>query len=166
MKNTIVYTLLLCVSSLFFSHTSRANTPLLFPDKEFSSCDTIPQNGDASEKIYKVVEKMPHFPGCDDSADKKECSQRLLIEYISENLVYPEAAKKDGTVGKVVLQFVITSEGRVRDVTILRDIGSGCGEEAARVVEKMNDDGIVWSPGTQRGKPVSILYTLPVSFKL
>ena len=47
--------------------------------------------------------------------------------------------------------------------TVLKDgVGGGCGDEAIRVVKAMPK----WTPGSQRGKPVKVFYTLPVTFKL
>ena len=55
------------------------------------------------------------------------------------------------------------TDGSIRDPKIVKDpVGGGCGEEAVRVVGKMPK----WTPGSQRGKPVKVYYTLPVTFKL
>jgi len=61
---------------------------------------------------------------------------------------------------------VVNEQGRVDQVTVVRDIGAGCGEAASKVVEEMNDLTERWTPGKQRGRPVKVLYTLPVKFKL
>ena len=62
----------------------------------------------------------------------------------------------------VVVQFKIGTDGKIFDTVVITDIGQGCGDEAARVVRSMPN----WIPGMQRGKPVNVLYTLPVRFKL
>ena len=49
---------------------------------------------------------------------------------------------------------------------MVRDIGAGCGDEALRVVNLMNKENKVWTPGKQRGRPVRVQFTLPVKFKL
>ncbi|MBT8191513.1 MAG: TonB family protein, partial [Bacteroidia bacterium] len=88
------------------------------------------------------------------------------IEYVGEHLVYPENAKKEGLEGMVVIRFSVLKTGKVDDVNILRDIGKGCGEAGASVIRNMNDDGIKWIPGQQRGKKVNVQFTLPIKFKL
>ena len=65
-----------------------------------------------------------------------------------------------------VLQFVVSEKGEVKDVKVVRDIGAGCGDAAQKVVEAMNDLPQKWTPGRQRGRPVKVLYTLPVKFRL
>ena len=102
--------------------------------------------------IFQVVEQMPKFGSGD--AD--------LLNYLSNNIKYPQMALESGISGIVYLKFVVDKEGKVGDVQILRGIGGGCDEEAVRKVKGMPS----WSPGKQRGKPVSVYYHLPVEFSL
>lgn len=122
------------------------------------------------EEIFKIVEQMPRFPGCEDlvgSNDEKfECSQKLLLEYIYSNLQYPDEAKSAVIEGRVVVQFVVEENGEITDVNAVRDIGNGCGAEAERVVNLMNSMNDNWIPGKQRGRPVRVQFTLPIQFKL
>lgn len=121
------------------------------------------------EEIFKVVEQMPRFPGCEDESSNEEkaaCAQKKLLEYIYKNVKYPAIARENGIQGRVVVQFVVEKDGSITDVNVVRDIGAGCGEEADRVVKSMNDMPEKWTPGRQRGKPVRVQFTLPVSFKL
>jgi protein TonB len=122
------------------------------------------------EEIFKVVEQMPRFPGCEDisgsEAEKKQCAQQKLLEYVYKNIKYPAIARENGIQGQVVIQFVVEKDGSVTDARILRDIGAGCGQEALRVVEAMNNLPQGWTPGKQRGKAVRVMFTLPVKFKL
>lgn len=116
-----------------------------------------------------VAEQMPRFPGCEDldtEIAKEKCSKLNLLNYIYDNLKYPPYARDNGIEGMVVLQFVVSKEGRIEDLKIARDIGGGCGGAAAKVVSSMNDLAMPWTAGRQRGKPVKVLYTLPVKFKL
>ncbi len=122
------------------------------------------------EEIFKVVEQMPRFPGCEDvsgsNEDKYQCAQQKLLEYIYKNVKYPAIARENGIQGRVVVQFVVEKDGSITDAQVVRDIGAGCGDEALRVVNSMNDMGQKWTPGKQRGKSVRVQFTLPVSFKL
>jgi protein TonB len=104
------------------------------------------------EPTFITVEQMPEFPG----------GQEGLVNYLVENLNYPEKAKAEKITGKVYVSFVVEKDGSISNVKVLRDIGYGCGEEAVRVVKAMPR----WKPGMQRGKNVRVQYTLPLNFQL
>ena len=120
--------------------------------------------------IFKIVEDMPRFPGCEglegNKADKKACSDKKLLEYLYKHLKYPSIARENRVEGRVYIQFVIEKDGSVSNGKIIRDIGAGCGLAALKVVNDMNSLHSKWTPGSQRGNAVRVLYTLPVSFKL
>jgi len=122
------------------------------------------------DEIFKVVEQMPRFPGCENEggsdADKKKCADGKLLQYIYKNLKYPAIARENGVEGMAVIRFVVGKDGSVEDVELVRDPGAGTGAAAKKVVEAMNSMGQKWTPGKQRGTPVKVLYTLPVKFKL
>jgi protein TonB len=120
-------------------------------------------------EIFKVVEDMPRFPGCEDvgsKAEKMACAQKKMLEYVYKNIKYPAIARENGIQGRAVVQFVVERDGKITDAKVLRDPGAGTGAEALRVVNAMNDLPQRWTPGKQRGKPVRVQFTLPVSFKL
>lgn len=126
-----------------------------------------PPAPEEEKEIFKVVEQMPRFPGCEDKTtdkDKNECARTKLLEYIYGNLKYPAIARENGIEGQVVLQFVVERDGSITDVNVVRDIGGGCGEAATNVIKGMNNMGTKWVPGKQRGRPVRVLFTLPVKF--
>lgn len=104
------------------------------------------------EIIFTVVEESASFPG----------GMPEMYKYIGSNLVYPQQARETGTQGKVFVTFVVEKDGSLTDVKVLRDIGSGCGEEAVRVVKSMPK----WKPAKQRGKAVRMQFNLPISFTL
>jgi protein TonB len=125
---------------------------------------------DEPREIYKVVEQMPRFPGCEDltgnNLEKSECAQIRLLEYVYNNLQYPLEAKRSKIEGRCVVQFVVTQEGAITEVNCVRGLGYGLDEEAVRIVESMNSMEEPWTPGKQRDQPVVVQYTLPISFKL
>lgn len=129
-----------------------------------------PPKEDDVQEIFKVVEDMPRFPGCEDlSASKDEiqaCSNQKLLEFIYENIKYPAIARDNNIEGTVVISFVVDDKGRINDAQVVREIGGGCGAEALRVVNMMNDLPKAWTPGKQRGRAVNVLFNLPVKFKL
>ncbi len=122
------------------------------------------------EEIFRVVEQMPRFPGCEnisgDKNAKKLCAERKLYEYLYARIKYPQIARENRVEGLVVIQFVVGKDGRISNAKIVRDIGAQCGEEALRVINSMNDLPERWTPGKQRGRPVSVLFNLPIKFDL
>lgn len=98
------------------------------------------------------VQKMPSFPG----------GETELLKYLSRNIRYPDIARETNTQGVVALQFIIDTEGNIRNVVVVKDIGSGCGKEAIRVVNSMPR----WIPGEANGHPVKVRFTLPIRFRL
>ena len=67
--------------------------------------------------------------------------------------------------GKAIIQFVVNKQGKLEELKLLRDPGSGCGDAAMEVIKKMKDE-ITWIPGKQRGQKVKVQFTLPITFKL
>lgn len=104
------------------------------------------------EVPFIIVENMPTFPG----------GEKKMLEYVAKNVKYPQLAKEVGTQGRVFVSFVVEKDGSITNVTILRGIGSGCDEEAMRVVKSMPK----WNPGLQCGRAVRVSCNLPINFKL
>jgi len=111
-----------------------------------------PAGNNDESGVFTVVENMPQFPG----------GSEALIDYMRKNVKYPEAAKKKGVQGIVVVSFIVEKDGSIGDSKILKAVGNGFDQEAMRVVNEMPK----WKPGTQNGKTVRVQFTLPVSFKL
>ncbi|MCB0635806.1 MAG: energy transducer TonB [Lewinella sp.] len=148
-----------------------SDAPVAAPVKNVAPPPPPPPPPPAPEvaEIFKVVEEMPRFPGCEDLGSKEEkaaCAQERMLEFIYANIEYPNFARENNVSGTVVVRFVVDREGRVDQIEVLRDIGAGCGEEAVRVVKMMNNLPERWTPGKQRGVPVNVYFTLPVKFVL
>ena len=105
-----------------------------------------------NDTVYNSVEKMPEFPG----------GEKGLMEYVSNNVKYPEEAKNKNIAGRVFVSFVVEKDGSINEVKVLRGIGGGCDEEAVRVIKSMPK----WKPGKQNGKPVRVNFQMPFVFKL
>lgn len=112
-----------------------------------------PATTDDGEEVYEVVEKMPEFP---------DGGMPGLMKYLSANIRYPEAAHKAGTQGRVTVQFVVGKDGSIGDVKVIRGVDPTLDAEAIRVISGMPK----WKPGTQKGEPVNVKYTVPVMFRL
>ncbi|MBK7226422.1 MAG: energy transducer TonB [Saprospiraceae bacterium] len=104
------------------------------------------------EEVFKFVEQMPSFPD----------GEKALMEYLAKNIKYPPIARENGIEGRVIVGFVVSKSGNIEQVKVIRGIGGGCDEEAAKVIRAMPN----WTPGKHNGKAVPISYTVPISFKL
>ena len=121
----------------------------------------------AQDVLINYVERMPLFssPTCDTISNynvRQDCATKALVQFIYENLDYPEVACEQGITGTVVIQFKIDCEGQHTDFQILRSIGGGCDEEAMRIAKLLPN----FVP-TQRfwGKCRTVDYVLPVRFQ-
>ncbi|WP_247236047.1 TonB family protein [Telluribacter sp. SYSU D00476] len=102
--------------------------------------------------VFTVVEEQPQFPG----------GLEAMYKFLGENIKYPEAAAKANVQGKVFLAFVVSAEGEIRDIQILKGLGYGADAESVRVLKQMPR----WIPGKQSGQPVNVKYNLPINFQL
>ena len=102
--------------------------------------------------IFKVVEKMPEFPG----------GNGELMKYFSNNVRYPVVALENNIQGRVIVQFTVRRDGSIADVQVVRSVDAHLDKEAIRLVSNMPK----WKPGQQRGKAVHCKFTVPVTFKL
>jgi periplasmic protein TonB len=98
-------------------------------------------------EIFVVVERMPELIGG--------------LESIQKMIVYPEIARLAGIEGRVMVSFVIDEKGNVLNPVVVRGIGGGCDEAAIDAVKKAK-----FIPGMQRGMPVRVRFTLPITFRL
>lgn len=108
--------------------------------------------GETVGTVYDVVEQMPKFPG----------GMAKMMQYIAENTKYPEAAKANGVEGRVIVNFIVDTEGNIRSPKIYRSIDPELDAEALRVVSSIP----TMTPGMQNGKKVNVRFTIPVSFQL
>ena len=104
------------------------------------------------EEVFDMVEQAPQFPG----------GQAELMSWLGKNIRYPVIAQENGIQGRVICQFVVGSDGSVRDIKVMRGVDPSLDKEAVRVIQSMPK----WIPGRQNGKAVSVRYTLPVIFRL
>lgn len=99
------------------------------------------------DEIFVVVEQQPELKGG--------------MKALQEEVDYPDFAKKAGIEGRVFVQFVVDENGNVQDPRVTRGVHKLLNEEAIRAVKQMS-----FEPGRQRGKPVKVQMSLPVSFQL
>ena len=111
---------------------------------------------------FMIVENMPALGPCKSlrGDERHQCTQMEIIRYVSKNTKYPPIAKDAGIQGTVFVYFVVGKDGNVKNVKVLREVDSRLDKEAKRVVESLPR----FEPGQQRGKSVSVQYTIPVKF--
>jgi protein TonB len=107
---------------------------------------------ESAQPIFTVVEEMPEFPG----------GPNELLRFLSSSIKYPVIAQENGIQGRVTCSFTINRDGSVVDAVVMRGVDPSLDKEALRVINMMPK----WAPGKQRGKPVRVKYTVPVTFRL
>ena len=103
-------------------------------------------------KMMNEVDRLPEFPG----------GMAQLMKWLTKNLTYPEMAKARQISGRVVVSFIINSDGTVDDAKLLNTVDPMLDREALRVVKMMPK----WNPGLSGGKACRTLVHMPVVFKL
>jgi len=96
--------------------------------------------------IYNAVEVKPDFPG----------GIQKFYAYVGKNFKTPD---DEDVKGRIIVQFVVEKDGSLTDIKVIRDLGYGTGKEAERVLRNSPK----WKPGIQNGRPVRVLYSLPIS---
>jgi len=100
--------------------------------------------------VFFIVEEMPEFPG----------GQKGLQKYLEQNVHYPYSKIKDKIEGKVLVTFVIDSNGNTHNIKVTRGLDKMLDKVAVYVVSNFPK----WKPGMQGGKPVAVSYTIPITF--
>ncbi|MCC8070755.1 MAG: energy transducer TonB [Bacteroidales bacterium] len=103
-------------------------------------------------KVFDAVEQEPQFPG----------GQAALLKWIGEHINYPTVAAENNIQGTVLVRFVVTKDGSVGEVQVLRSKDPDLDKEAVRVVKKLPN----FTPGKMNGHPVNVWFTIPIKFKL
>mgnify|MGYP003300145785 FL=1 len=86
---------------------------------------------------------------------------RESMKFLSKNINYPKACQEKGIQGRVIVQFIVTKEGDIKDPVVVRGVDPQLDAEALRVIKAMPK----WKPGKQKGKAVNVRYTQPVWFR-
>lgn len=105
-----------------------------------------------NQQVFDVVEKMPEYPG----------GQAALFEYLSTNIKYPADAEKQKIEGRVLVTFVVNTDGSITDIEVVKKAFPSLDAEAVRVISGMPK----WTPGEQKGQKVRVKYTVPLNFRL
>ncbi len=125
----------------------------LYKDGEKRASANLDTGQSEPLKVVNVAsEKMPQFPG----------GESAMMQWLVQNLKFPKSEMNNAGTHRVVVQFVVETDGSIGETKVIRSQGEAFDTEAQRVVKAMPK----WIPGEIDGKPAAVYYTLPVSFKV
>ncbi len=112
--------------------------------------------------VYRVVDKMPEYPGGVDKIlkDIRTCTANYWDKVGPK--VKDEYMRAESIYRRVVVSFVINENGQATDPVILRSVDKELDKEAIRIIKSMPR----WIPGEQNGKKVKVKFTLPFTLHL
>ena len=160
MKRTALFFALSLMASVVGVNAQNKDNPVVVISSESAEHDYgdvvvihhVQKEDSGNNGIFQVVELLPEFPG----------GMAELMKYLKKNLRYPQICKEQGLQGRVIVQFVVNPDSTLSDFNVIKSVNPHLDKEALRVVSSMPK----WKPGEQRGKPVSMRMTLPVTFRL
>lgn len=103
----------------------------------------------ATQKVYDTVDKMPKL-GYD------------LMDYLNNNVRYPNEAREEAIQGSVVVKFVVNEDGSISEARITKHLCASCDAEVLRVINGMPK----WIPGKNNGVPVKCYFSQAITFNL
>lgn len=152
-KNTAIwkylYLLPVCGALIFLHACSDGSTP---PQRSEAQDLSDMNSASPDTKIYDSVDEMPEFPG----------GTAALMKFLSENVNYPDACKKEGVEGTVYIGFVIDEQGNATNLKVLKSPDDRLSANALEVLSKMPQ----WTPGREGNEAVKVHYNLPIRYQL
>ncbi len=103
-------------------------------------------------KVYESAEVMPEFPG----------GEAELLKFVAKSIKYPTEAQRKGAQGRVIVRFVVETNGSISNIHVVKGIDPLLDAEAIRVCTTMP----TWAPAQHEGKAVRCYYTIPVTYGL
>jgi len=112
---------------------------------------------------FAIIEDVPLYPGCErvPKSQRRDCFQKEIQKHINKNFRYPEIAQEMGIQGRVFVQFTIQKDGSISGIRT-RGPDKNLEKEANRIISKLPR----MTPGKQRGRPVRVPFSIPITFKL
>lgn len=112
---------------------------------------------------FAIIEDVPLYPGCErvPKSERRNCFQTEIQKHIAKNFRYPEIAQEMGIQGRVFVQFTIGKDGSISGIKT-RGPDKNLEEEANRIISRLPK----MTPGKQRGRPVRVPFSIPITFKL
>lgn len=127
--------------------------------------DDVPRNDGPDEVLddtpMMYVSNMPYFPECgqlNSNDERNACTQKLIHNYIQENYITPDIVVEMGQGGTIYLQFVVSKQGTIRDVKVLKGFNDVADREAIRVAKTLPK----FIPGKNLDRPATVQYLIPL----
>ena len=128
---------------------AQSGTPQTSKGVSTMTTDTAKMKADV---VMPSVGTKNHIP----AAEHYEGGQQAMYEFLAKELKYPLTARRNRIQGQCIIGFILNDDGSMQNITVVKNIGGGCGEEALRVVRMLKFK----APG------YAIKTSLPVMFKL
>lgn len=122
------------------------------PSDENEFIDKYPVVGGVEDDPIFSYDELAEFPG----------GIPALQKFMSENIVYPEAAVNENIEGKVIVKFIVSASGKVEQAAVVKSVHPLLDDEAIRVVSKLPN----FIPAKKDDKNVACFFTMPVNFNL
>ncbi len=101
---------------------------------------------------FRIVEQLPEYPG----------GMAALVQWLTKTIVYPPEAHRRNIQGRVVVSFVVNTDGSLSDIRLTKSAHTLLNREALRVAKLMPK----WKPGVNNNKPCRTLFAIPIEFKI
>ncbi|MBO5351214.1 MAG: TonB family protein [Alistipes sp.] len=122
-------------------------------DLEAAKAEMQQAKAAADEEVFLIVESMPKFEGGDINTFR---------QWVQMRVQYPKELQDAGVSGRVIVQFVVDTDGSVTNVQTLRTPDKRLSDQVVELVKKSPK----WQPGMQRGVAVKASMTFPIEFKV
>jgi TonB family protein len=140
-------------STVVAAYVGYASESVVATDPQQKYVFTLQKDGSGdSGKPFDVVEQMPQFPG----------GPAALMQFLAQSIRYPVEAQKTGAQGRVIVSFVVETDGSITEAKAVKSVSPELDAEAVRVINSMPN----WTPGRQNGEAVRVKYVVPVTFRL
>ena len=111
-----------------------------------------PINLNDDAETLKIVEQLPEYPG----------GMVEFMKWLTANLKYPDVALRHKIEGKVMISFIVNTDGTVSDIKLVKGPHKLLNDEALRVAHMMPK----WKPGLEKGKPCRTMIAIPIVFEI
>ena len=122
----------------------------------------------AQDWTYAASCRTPSDPHSLAEREPRDAPPRLsgteadVTAWLADRLEYPDAAREYGIEGRVIVSYVVTTEGKVSEVAIHQGIGYGCDAAVLKLFDAMPR----WEPAVRGGRRVDRRCYTPVDFSL
>jgi protein TonB len=136
----------------YYFEDGRLSQYALYSDGQTDSSQYWNKAGELIPKGQEIYWQDASFPG----------GEMAMFQFVSENVAYPQEAVENGIQGIVYVQFMVGLDGDLSEIKVLKSPDVLLSKEAIRVIERMPP----WIPGKEHTQVKSLLFTLPIHFRL